>query len=175
MGRYRKQDGELYIASESGHGWTRGEGRRWTRSGDNGQHYELEKRRRNRKDDTYNTGWYLYSTGGGLPFFGASCGTRVLDAVDEADRMISEAERADREIAEYQAKKAAEDRWSKKFWTEDGNHLRPEVSEHYMGLAIDNADDTAVEEGFEQHSVRWYDTAERTYQMFESMGFPEEL
>lgn len=51
--------------------------------------YELEKRRKNVKDETYDTGWYLYSEGApGGNFFGEFMAGTLLNAIDEASEAV---------------------------------------------------------------------------------------
>jgi hypothetical protein len=85
MAKYSQADGVRGITGEDGYGWMPGDGTAWLRS--DGPGYVLEKRRKNPKDGTTDTGWYLY-TEGETGFFGEWCGSRILDAVDEANRLI---------------------------------------------------------------------------------------
>ncbi|MEU7147101.1 hypothetical protein AB0B15_03530 [Streptomyces sp. NPDC045456] len=91
MAKYSKSDGVRRITGEDGHGWTPGDGRSWVRDATNGPVYVMEKRRKNLVDESPDTGWYLYDdTSNG--FFGEWCGSRILEAVDEANRLIAETE-----------------------------------------------------------------------------------
>jgi hypothetical protein len=83
-------DGVRGIMGDDGHGWLPGDRGRWIRV-ERGVTYALEKRRRNPKDGTTHAGWYLYGDQPGTPF-GEGCGSRILEAVDEANRVISEVE-----------------------------------------------------------------------------------
>jgi hypothetical protein len=92
MARYSTSDQVRGIVSEIGYGWVRErsfgkETGRWVRNDEWGSRFVLEKRTRNPKDGTTDTGWYLYDNHGG-GFFGEWCGSRILDAVDEANRLI---------------------------------------------------------------------------------------
>jgi hypothetical protein len=90
MAKYSRTDGVRGITGEDGYGWMPGDEGAWLRS--DGPGYVLEKRRRNPKDGATDTGWYLY-TEGETGFFGEWCGSRILEAVDEANRMIERANR----------------------------------------------------------------------------------
>ncbi len=87
MAKYSTSDGVRGITGDDGYGWIPGDGGAWIRNAGDGPVYVLEKRRRNPKDDTADTGWYLYDDQPG-GFFGEWCGRRILDAVDEANRQI---------------------------------------------------------------------------------------
>ena len=56
---------------------------RWVCQGD-GSKIFLERRTRNLKDGTPDTGWYLYTD----TVFGEFCGRRILEAIDVANQMI---------------------------------------------------------------------------------------
>lgn len=85
MAKYSTADGVRGITGDDGLGWLP-DGKRWQCSYGTG--YTLEKRVRNLKDSTPDTGWYLYSNApGGL--FGEWCGSRILDAVDVANELIA--------------------------------------------------------------------------------------
>ncbi|MEU3522350.1 hypothetical protein AB0E62_00480 [Streptomyces sp. NPDC038707] len=100
MARYSTSAGVRGIAGESGDRWLPGDSGAWLRSDSNGPSYVLEKRTRNSKDETRDTGWYLYDD---QPngFFGEWCGTRILEAVDKANQMINEATRGEKYGEEY--------------------------------------------------------------------------
>lgn len=90
--------GKKYIEGEIGIGWERtSNGHYQTEMFD--VTYELEKRRRNTKDQTFDSGWYLYSRGASEGnFFGEWCARTILDAVDSANEQILKADlRAERE------------------------------------------------------------------------------
>jgi hypothetical protein len=89
MGRYRTSKGERLIESDRGTTWAQ-EGRRW-KGVFRGVGCELEKRRAS-PGDTPDTGWYLYTNGVHGGYFGEWCGRRVLEAVDEADRLLRSTE-----------------------------------------------------------------------------------
>lgn len=59
--------------------WRRTQDRRYEAEG-----YVLEKRRRNLKDQTHTTGWYLY----GGTYFGEWCASTLRAAVAEADELV---------------------------------------------------------------------------------------
>ncbi|MET9816858.1 hypothetical protein [Streptomyces sp. NPDC006355] len=87
------------ITGDDGYGWVRETewGKRtgrWVREylDEDGTRYVLEKRKRNPKDGTMDTGWYLYDSRPSGGFFGEWCSSRILDAVDEANRLIAEQE-----------------------------------------------------------------------------------
>ena len=88
MARYSTSDGVRGIEGEDGYGWLPATGGRkgWIRQ-EGPVRWELEKRRRS-PGDTSDTGWYLYDNivGG---YFGESCGSRILDAVDVANTLIA--------------------------------------------------------------------------------------
>jgi hypothetical protein len=84
--------GEKMIESGCGIGWTRDEASGWYVTVMFGIEYELEKRRRNVADETYDTGWYLYSHDANSYFVGEWCGSLLLSAVDEASQMIVKAD-----------------------------------------------------------------------------------
>ncbi len=99
MAQRRQADGEQYIEADNGFGWIRG--RASATSVSSGLYtvtifgitYELEKRRRNaRVEPGADTGWYLYSRDAGSWFFGEWCGRTLLSAIDEASKMIAEAD-----------------------------------------------------------------------------------
>lgn len=98
MARRRQADGERYIEADNGFGWTRerasvasvSSGRYFTEVF--GIEYELEKRRRSRQEPGTDTGWYLYSRGSCMYFFGDFAGYTLLPAIDEASKMIAEAD-----------------------------------------------------------------------------------
>lgn len=94
MARHRQAEGEKYIEADNGIGWTRKraslmsvEPNRWV-TAIFGVSYELEKRCRNILDGSYDTGWYLYSSGVSGGFFGEYCDRTLLPAIDEASKLI---------------------------------------------------------------------------------------
>lgn len=98
MARRRQVDGEEYIEADNGFGWTPKrasvasvEQQRYETTVF-GVAYELEKRRRNLRDESHDSGWYLYSSGVPGGFFGEWCGRILFYAVDEASKMIAEAD-----------------------------------------------------------------------------------
>lgn len=86
MARYSTADGVRGIVCDDGYGWLPFDGA-WRRNDEDGAGFTLEKRRRNPRDGTTDTGWYLYSDEAN-GFFGEWCGTRILEAADEANRLI---------------------------------------------------------------------------------------
>jgi hypothetical protein len=98
MARRMKAEGRPYIEADNGFGWVRDRASVASvasgkyRASIFGIRYELEKRRRNVADETYDTGWYLYSFGVPSGFFGEWCAPTLLPAIDEASKMIAKAD-----------------------------------------------------------------------------------
>ena len=99
MARRKQADGKAYIEADNGFIWLRE--RASAASVSSGRYmtwimgisYELEKRRRNaRIEPGTDTGWYLYSRDAGSWFFGEYCDATLLSAIDEASKMIAEAD-----------------------------------------------------------------------------------
>lgn len=94
MARYRKIDYQRYIEADNGFGWTR-EGRASILSVIPSTYttmvlrvvYRLEKFR----DPQGEHGWYLYSEKP-AHFTGEYCGPTLLTAIDEASKLIAEAD-----------------------------------------------------------------------------------
>lgn len=80
------------LQSENGLGWTKNPTTGRYETDLFGVDYELEKRVRNRKDETHDTGWYLYSKGVAGGFFGEWCARKIYEAVDAASKMIVKAD-----------------------------------------------------------------------------------
>jgi hypothetical protein len=94
MARRIRRVGQQLIEADNGIGWERERASAVSVSSGRyvteifGISYELEKRRRNaRVEPGTDTGWYLYSRNDTY-FFGEFCGSRLMEAVDEASEMI---------------------------------------------------------------------------------------
>lgn len=86
MAKYSTSAGVRYIVGNDGRAWRPVDGAWVSQPTSDSPEYVLEKRRRS-KVEGGDTGWYLYDDQPG-GFFGEWCGSRILDAVDEADRQI---------------------------------------------------------------------------------------
>ena len=85
MARRRQADGERYIEADNGFGWTPDAESGRYETTVFGIEYELEKRRGDGE------GWHLY-TRKGSHFWGEWCAYTLLEAVDEASKMIAKAD-----------------------------------------------------------------------------------
>lgn len=81
---------KLIRGDEIGISWERKESGKYETDMD-GVTYELENRTANVRDETHDTGWYLYSRGADGDFFGKWCARTILEAVDVANEMIDKA------------------------------------------------------------------------------------
>ena len=103
MARRKQANFERYIEADNGFCWTADRAsvvsneRYRYRTTVFGITYELETRGGKYED----WGWYLYSIKGSTHFFGEFCDRTLLPAVDEASRMIAE---ADLRSEEYERK-----------------------------------------------------------------------
>jgi len=87
VAKYCNWNGVRAIVGDGDYVWLPGDGGAWV-CDRNDVNYVLEKRTRNPKDETYDTGWYLYDDKAS-GFFGEWCAKLLLEAVDKANSLIA--------------------------------------------------------------------------------------